>query len=81
MNKSDFEIKAIVAQVSQKELLDFYAAFHQVTGESIDSPFVDKKFLKERGEQTVVACRALMAGKLGKESIDKVCAVFEEFCK
>lgn len=81
MNRADFEIKCIVAGISQKELLDFLTAFRQVTGYTLDSPFVDSKFLKEQGMSTLVACKALMVAKLSMESIDRIAAVFEEYCK
>lgn len=78
MNKNDFEIRALVKQVTQKELLDFYAAFKQVTGYSIESPLVTEKYLKENGNQISVAIQALLSAKLSKEGIDKVISVFED---
>lgn len=81
MNRADFEIKAIVAGASQKEMLDFLSAFKQVTGYTLDSPFIDDKFLKEQGMSTLVACKAIMVAKLSMDSIEKIGAVFEEYCK
>lgn len=81
MNKSDFEIRAIVAQVSQKELLDFYTAFRSVTGSSIESPLIDDKYLKENGASTAVAIRALLSAKLPNDSINKIVGLFEEYIK
>lgn len=78
MNKSDFEIRALVKQVTQKELLDFYAAFRQVTGYDMESPLLTEEYLKENRDQITVAVRALLSAKLSKESIDKVISVFEE---
>lgn len=78
MNKSDFEIRALVQQVSQKELLDFYAAFKQVTGYSMESPLVTEEYLKENRDQIAVATQALLTAKLSKEGIDKIISVFEE---
>ena len=79
MNKADFEIKAIVAGASQKEMLDFESAFRQITGYTMESPFIDDKFLKEQGMSTLVACKAIMVGKLPMDSIDKIANVFEGF--
>lgn len=81
MNKADFEIKAIVAGASQKEMLDFESAFRQVSGYTLDSPFVDKKYLKEQGMSTLIAVKAVLAAKLPMSSIDKIGNVFEEYCK
>lgn len=81
MNKSDFEIKAIVAGASQKEMLDFESAFKQAAGCSMESPLINDDFLKTQGMSIAVACRALMAGKSSMESINKIVDVFETFCK
>jgi len=81
MNKSDFEIKAIVAGASQKEMLDFESAFRQVSGYTLDSPFVDSKFLKEQGMSTLIAVKAILVAKLPMASIDKIGDVFEAYCK
>ena len=78
MIKSDFEIRALVQQVTQKELLDFYAAFRQVTGYNMESPLVTEEYLKENKNQIAVAAQALLTAKLSKEGIDKVISVFEE---
>lgn len=78
MYKSDFEIRALVEQVTQKELLDFYAVFRQVTGYNLESPLVTEEYLKENRDQIIVAMRALLSAKLSKEGIDKVISVFEE---
>lgn len=78
MYKSDFEIRALVEQVTQKELLDFYAVFRQVTGYNMESPLVTEEYLKENRDQIIVAMRALLSAKLSKEGIDKVISVFEE---
>lgn len=80
MNKSDFEIQAIVAGVSQKELLDFESAFKSITGYTLDSPFVDDTFLKEKGLSTLVAVKAILVGKLSQSGINKIGDVFEEYC-
>lgn len=81
MNKADFEIRAIVNHISQKELLDFYNAFRQVTGCSMESPLIDDNYLKENGPQTAVAIRALLSAKLPMDSIERVVGIFEEYCK
>lgn len=81
MNKADFEIKAIVAGASQKEMLDFESAFKQVSGYSLDSPFVDDKFLKEQGMSTLIATKAILVAKLSMDSINKIGDVFEQYCK
>lgn len=78
MNKSDFEIRALVEHITQKELLDFYAAFKQVTGYSMESPLVTEEYLKENRAQIIVATQALLSAKLSKKGIDKIISVFEE---
>ncbi len=78
MKKSDIEIQAIVNGVSQKELLDFYDMFEQVTGYVIDSPFIDEKYLKENGKNTSVVIRSLLSQKLQKEGVDKIMGIFED---
>ena len=78
MNKNDFEIRALVEQVTQKELLDFYAAFNQATGYSMESPLITEKYLEENRNQIIVTMQALLSAKLSKEGIDKVISVFEE---
>ena len=80
MNKSDFEIKAMFAGASQKEMLDFESAFKTVAGYPIESPLIDETFLKSQGLQTAVACRALLAPKLSMDSINKIVDVFESYC-
>ena len=81
MNKSDFEIKAIVAGASQKEMLDFESVFKQAAGCSLESPLVDDKFLKEQGMSIAVACRALLTPKLPMDGINRIVEVFEGYCK
>lgn len=78
MNKSDFEIRALVQKVTQKELLDFYSAFRQVTGYDMESPLVTEEYLDENRNKIIVAIRALLSAKLPKEGIDKVILVFKE---
>ena len=78
MKKSDIEIQAIVNGVSQKELLDFYDMFEQVTGYVIDSPFIDEKYLRENGKNTSVVIRSLLSQKLQKEGVDKIMEIFED---
>ncbi len=80
MNKSDFEIKAIVAGASQKEMLDFECVFREVTGNSLESPEVNEDYLKSQGMATAIACRALLDKKLAKDGIDKIIGVFETYC-
>ena len=43
MNRSEIEIQAIVNGVSQKELLDFFDTFEQITGYVIDRPEVFRR--------------------------------------
>lgn len=80
MNKSEFEIKAIVAGASQKEMLDFECVFREVTGMSLESPMINDDYLKSQGASTAVACRALLDKKLDPAGIDKIVTVFESFC-
>lgn len=81
MNKADFEIKAIVAGATQKEMLDFESAFKQISGYPLESPFIDDKFLKEKGMSTLIAAKAIMVAKLSMDSINKIADVFEQYCK
>ncbi|MDD7404109.1 MAG: hypothetical protein SO170_01045 [Butyribacter sp.] len=78
MNKSSFEIRALVEKISQKELLDFYDAFRQVTGYCIESPLMDHEYLQENKEKIIVAVRAILSAKLSNRRINKIIEVFEE---
>ncbi len=80
MNKSEFEIRAIVAGATQKEMLDFESAFKQVAGSPLESPLIDDAYLKEFGKQTAIACKALMVPKLSMDGINRIIDVFESFC-
>ena len=77
MNRSEIEIQAIVNGVNQKELLDFFDTFEQITGYVIDSPFIDQKFFEENGKSTSIVLRSLLSQKLPKKSVDKVIDIFE----
>lgn len=77
MNRSEIEIQAIVKGVNQKELLDFFDTFEQITGYVIDSPFIDQKYLDENGTSTSIVLRSLLSQKLPKESVDKLIDIFE----
>lgn len=77
MNRSEIEIQAIVNGVNQKELLDFFDTFEQITGYVIDSPFIDQKYLDENGKSTSIVLRSLLSQKLPKESVDKLIDIFE----
>lgn len=77
MNRSEIEIQAIVNGVSQKELLDFFDTFEQITGYVIDSPFIDQKFFEENGKSTSIVLRSLLSQKLPKKSVDKLIDIFE----
>ena len=77
MNRSEIEIQAIVNGVNQKELLDFFDTFEQITGYVIDSPFIDQKFFEENGKSTSIVLRSLLSQKLPKKSVDKLIDIFE----
>ena len=77
MYRSEIEIQAIVNGVSQKELLDFFDTFEQITGYVIDSPFIDQKFFEENGKSTSIVLRSLLSQKLPKKSVDKLIDIFE----
>ena len=77
MNRSELEIQAIVNGVNQKELLDFFDTFEQITGYVIDSPFIDQKFFEENGKSTSIVLRSLLSQKLPKKSVDKLIDIFE----
>lgn len=81
MNKVDFDTRAIVANLSQKEQLDFLSVFKQVEGRSFFSPLVDKQYLKDNGDRIAVAVRALLQPKLSKQSIDRIINVFNDLRK
>lgn len=78
MNRAGMEIQAIVNGVSQRELLDFFDAFEQVTGYMIESPFVNQDYLDKKGHNIVVAVRALLSQKLSKDELDCVIQIFED---
>ena len=78
MNRSEIEIQAIVNGITQKELLDFFDMFEQVTGYVIDSPFIDKKYLEANGRNTSIVIRSLLSQKLPKKSVDKLIEIFED---
>lgn len=78
MNRSEIEIQAIVNGITQKELLDFFDMFEQVTGYVIDSPFIDKKYLEDNGRNTSIVIRSLLSQKLPKKSVDKLIEIFED---
>lgn len=80
MNKGDFEIQALVAGATQKEMLDFECVFKQAAGMPLESPLVNEQYLKEQGMSTAVACRALLVPKLSQEGIERIVSVFESFC-
>ena len=81
MNKADFEIKAIVAGASQKEMLDFESVFKQASGYPLESPLVDDTFLKTQGPSLAVACKALLAAKLPMDGASRIVDVFESYCR
>lgn len=81
MNKGDFEIKAIVAGASQKEMLDFESVFKQAAGCSMESPMIDDNFLKEKGMEIAVTCRALLSAKLSLDGVNRIVGVFESYCR
>lgn len=81
MDKGEMEIRAIVNHISQKELLDFYSAFEQVTGYPLDSPFINEKYLYEEKDGLYIAIRALLVQKMSQDRIDATIAVFEEYAE
>ncbi|MGN0317681.1 MAG: hypothetical protein ACI4E1_07055 [Lachnospira sp.] len=81
MKKLEFETRAIVAGLTQKEQLDFFSAFKQIEGCSFESPLIDKDYLNKNGDRIEVALRALLQTKMGKADIDKVIMVFSELRK
>jgi hypothetical protein len=77
MNRQDFEIKAIVAGLTQKDILDFTSAFRAISGNSIESPIVDKEYLQKEGPGIAIAVRAILDKSSSKESIAKMIDFFE----
>ena len=78
MDRSELEIRALVNQISQKELLDFYSAFESVTGYSIESPIINAKYLYENKDSIYIATRALLGPKMAPDRIDATIHFFEE---
>lgn len=81
MDKGEMEIRALVNHISQKELLDFYSAFEQVTGYSLESPFINQKYLYEEKEGLYIAIRALLVQKMSQDRIDAIIAVFRDYAE
>lgn len=81
MDKSDLEIRALVNNISQKELLDFYSAFEQVTGHPLDSPLIDEKYLAKEKDGLYIAIRALLVQKMSQDRIDETIAIFQEYAE
>ena len=75
------EIRAIVNNISQKELLDFYSAFEQVTSYPLESPLVNEKFLYEENDGLYIAIRALLVQKLSQDRIDAIISVFQDYAE
>ena len=81
MDKSEMEIRALVNNISQKELLDFYSAFEQVTGYSLESPFINQEYLYEEKDRLYIAIRALLVQKMSQDRIDATIAVFQDYAE
>lgn len=81
MDKSEMEIRALVNNISQKELLDFYSAFEQVTGYSLESPFINQEYLYKEKDRLYIAIRALLVQKMSQDRIDATIAVFQDYAE
>ena len=79
MDKSEMEIRALINHISQKELLDFYSAFEQVTGYSLESPFINQEYLYKEKDRLYIAIRALLVQKMSQDRIDATIAVFQDY--
>lgn len=81
MDKGEIEIRALVNNISQKELLDFYSAFEQVAGYPFESPLVNEEFLYKEKDGLYIAIRALLVPKMAQKRIDATIAMFEEYAE
>jgi len=81
MDRGEMEIRAIVNNISQKELLDFYSAFEQVTGYPLESPLINEKYLYEEKDGLYIAIQALLVQKLSQNRIDAIISVFRDYAE
>ena len=81
MDKGEMEIRALVNNISQKELLDFYSAFEQVTGYSLESPFINEQFLYKEKDGLYIAIGALLVQKLSQDRINAIIGVFQDYAE
>lgn len=81
MDRGEMEIRALVNHISQKELLDFYSAFEQVTGYPIESPLINEKYLYEEKNGLYIAIGALLVQKFSQDRIDAIISVFQEYAE
>lgn len=75
--KTILEERASERGIEAKQLLDFYAAFHQFTGLTFDDKKVDAKFLQENGPGIRIGVCALLAAKMPSDQAEEVMNVFE----
>lgn len=75
--KTILEERASERGIAAKQLLDFYAAFHQFTGLTFDDKKVDVKFLQEKGPGIRIGVCALLAAKMPSDQAEEVMNVFE----
>lgn len=75
--KTILEERASERGIAAKQLLDFYAAFHQFTGLTFDDKKVDVKFLQENGPRIRIGVCALLAAKMPSDLAEEVMNVFE----
>ncbi len=81
MDRGEMEIRALVNNISQKELLDFYSAFEQVTGYPLESPLINEKFLYEEKNGLYIAIGALLVQKLSQDRINAIISVFQDYAE
>ncbi len=75
--KAILEERARQKGITVKQLLDFYAAFHQLTGFTFEDENIDEKFLQEKGSGIRIGVSALLSAKMSSDQAEDMMSVFE----
>ena len=75
--KALLEERASQKGIVDKQILDFYAAFHQFTGFTFEDERVDAKFLQENGPGIRIGVSALLSAKMSSDQAENMMNVFE----
>lgn len=76
--KDIFEKRSSEAGLSQREILDFEAAFHVTTEMEMDAPEVTKAFIAKNMASIEIGLRAFLPVKMSLDSMEKLIAIFRE---